>query len=90
MTIEQEKKITRLCSVITSIEAKNEILHKEILFLRTAKPSRDDYIKEANQAHLNAAIGVLKNVRCSDNKDRWGVTKREIGDICNLIKSISG
>ena len=66
-----------------------KLMRDENIFLRQSAQPKSEHVKEANLHHLNAAIGVLKNVRCSDNKDHWGVTKREISDICASIKLIA-
>jgi len=66
-----------------------KLMREENIFLRQSAKPKDEYVKEANKHHLNAAIGVLKNVRCSDNKDHWGVTNREFSDICTSIKAMA-
>jgi len=64
-----------------------KLMREENIFLRQSAQPKSEHVKEANIHHLNAAISVLKNVRCSDNKDHWGVTKREISDICASLRN---
>jgi len=96
MTNTEFSTIKMLESRLAAYKLRNEqlidqikLMREENIFLRQSAQPKDEYVKEANLHHLNAAISVLKNVRCSDNKDYWGVTKREISDICTSIRLIT-